>query len=58
MKLNKQRLATKLWILTCSKEKQKTLFNTVYLEISVIICPEGPQGSSLVASLTLDSTSE
>lgn len=28
------------------------------IEISLISCPDGPQGSSLVASLTFDSTSE
>lgn len=30
----------------------------LYLEISLISCPDGPQGSSLVASRTFDSTSE
>lgn len=29
----------------------------IHLEISLMSCPDGPQGSSLVASLTFDSTS-
>lgn len=31
---------------------------TTYLAISPMSCPEGPQGSSFVASRTLDSISE